>query len=156
MVAEIATRVLPHRSFAGGVGPATAKRTLWAMPRIVRSPSTANSPSLAMLMLLDLKCGSETSHIKEIGALHVRIPLFVRAYESRPPLRVELAMRTCDDSGDEICKHLCSSDINGVTFHHFYLESHLHCLQLKSDTLATVICSSYSLSRGWTVLQMKH
>ena|ERR1700752_5311038 len=29
-------------------------------------------------------------------------------------------------------------------------------LQLKSDTLSMAICSSCSLSRGWTVLQMKH
>jgi len=56
MVAETATGVLPHGSFAGGVGPSTAKLTLWVTPRMVRSPSTASSPSLTMLMPLDLKC----------------------------------------------------------------------------------------------------
>src|SRR5580692_13144379 len=50
VVAETATRVLPHGSFAGGVGPSTAKRTLWVTPRMVRSPSTASSPSLTELL----------------------------------------------------------------------------------------------------------
>jgi hypothetical protein len=32
----------------------------------------------------------------------------------------------------------------------------VHHVQVKSDTLSMAICSSCWLSRGWTVLQMKH
>jgi len=78
MVAETATRVLPHGSFAGGVGPSTAKRTLWAMPRMVRSPSTVNSPSPDDADALGFEVqGRKLLHIKEIGALQVRIALFI-------------------------------------------------------------------------------
>jgi hypothetical protein len=84
MVAETATRVLPHGSSAGGVGPSTAKRTLWVTPRMVRSPSIVNSPSLTMLMLLDLKSGSETSpHQRNPGSSGAHHAVH-RAYESRP------------------------------------------------------------------------
>src|SRR5690349_768667 len=56
VLAEIPIRVFPQGSLAGGVGPSTAKRTLRVTPRIVRSPSTDNSPSPATLMPVDLKC----------------------------------------------------------------------------------------------------
>src|SRR6266853_3874483 len=54
VVAEVAIRVLPQGSFVGGVGPSTAKVTLRVTPRMVRSPSTFNSPSPRTLMSLDL------------------------------------------------------------------------------------------------------
>src|SRR5258708_23427968 len=56
VLAEIATRVLPHGSLVGGVGPSTAKLTLRVKPCMLRSPSTDNSPSLTILTHLDLKC----------------------------------------------------------------------------------------------------
>ena len=55
-LAETPIRVLPQGSLAGGVGPSTAKRTLRVTPRIVRSPSTDNSPAPTTLMPVDLKC----------------------------------------------------------------------------------------------------
>src|SRR6266699_4796947 len=54
VVAEVAIRVLPQGSFVGGVGPSTANVTLRVTPRMVRSPSTFNSPSPTTLMSLDL------------------------------------------------------------------------------------------------------
>src|SRR5713101_241464 len=55
VVADTATRVLPQGSFAGGVGPSTEKSTLRVTPRMVRSPSTASSPSRTRPMRVDLK-----------------------------------------------------------------------------------------------------
>src|SRR5205807_4769211 len=54
VVADTATRVLPHGSFVGGVGPSTEKTTFLVTPRIVKSPSTASSPSRTSLTLVDL------------------------------------------------------------------------------------------------------
>src|SRR3984885_7351651 len=55
VVADTPTRVLPQGSLAGGVGPSTEKTTLPVVPRTVRSPSTASSPSRTRLMREDLK-----------------------------------------------------------------------------------------------------
>src|SRR6266567_1161006 len=55
VVAETAIRVLPHGSFALGVGPSMVKSTLRVTARIVRSPSAASSPSRTTLMRVDLK-----------------------------------------------------------------------------------------------------
>src|SRR6267154_2298500 len=55
VVADTATRVLPQGSFVGGVGPSTEKSTLRVTPRMVRSPSTASSPSRTRLMRVDFK-----------------------------------------------------------------------------------------------------
>src|SRR5215468_10559 len=55
VLAETATRVLPQGSLLGGVGPSTAKLTFRVTPWMVSSPSTDNSPSLTIRILLDLK-----------------------------------------------------------------------------------------------------
>src|SRR5882762_7988873 len=55
VVADTATRVFPQGSFVGGVGPSTEKSTLRVTPRMVRSPSTASSPSRTRLMRVDFK-----------------------------------------------------------------------------------------------------
>src|SRR5262249_36592913 len=54
VVADIATRELPHGSFAGAVGPSTANVTLRVTPRIVRSPSTASSALRTGVTRVDL------------------------------------------------------------------------------------------------------
>src|SRR5207244_13331396 len=53
VVADTATRVPRQGSFVGGVGPSTEKSTLRVTPRIVKSPSTASSPSRTRRMPVD-------------------------------------------------------------------------------------------------------
>jgi hypothetical protein len=78
VLAEIAIRVLPQGAFVTGVGPSTAKWTLRVTTRIVRSPSTGNSPSPMTLMPGSLEVQDrELFHMKEVGALEVSIALFV-------------------------------------------------------------------------------
>src|ERR1700693_2933223 len=54
VVADNPTRVLPHGSFIGGVGPSTSKVTLRVTPWMVRPPATCNSPSALRLTWVDL------------------------------------------------------------------------------------------------------
>jgi len=67
---------------SGGVGLSTVKRNVRVTSWMVRSPSTDNSPSRtnADALGFEMQLG-KFSHVKEIGALKVRIPLVIASVD---------------------------------------------------------------------------
>src|SRR6266478_8720867 len=55
VVAFAATRVLPHGSFTGGVGPSTSRTASLVTPRMVRSPVIFSLPAETCSIFFDLK-----------------------------------------------------------------------------------------------------